>query len=203
MEDNNSDNFHNSYSGSQEIQSGNLSDLYHNYRIDWTPTEMIFSLDEVPYHTVEISSDMKEFKRSFYMILNIAVGGSWPGPPNASTSFPQKMFVDYIRVYSKNGFTAPLPPALDIDEETYCGTARVNVLVDDDGEMRGTALVNQDYLLEVKGTVTNKGVLEAGMATGSENIASFKADLSNDGTGAGTWSDQYGCRGTITFEKEK
>lgn len=122
-----SDNFHNSYSGSQEIQSGNLSDLYHNYRIEWTPTEMIFSLDEVPYHTVEISSDMKEFKRSFYMILNIAVGGSWPGPPNASTSFPQKMFVDYIRVYSKNGFTAPLPPVLDVDEETLGEIVPVDV----------------------------------------------------------------------------
>jgi len=35
-----------------------------------------------------------------YIILNIAVGGSWPGPPNASTAFPSEMLVDYVRLYS-------------------------------------------------------------------------------------------------------
>ncbi len=113
-----SENLHNSIGDSDMIPSGNLSDAYHDYRIDWTPTELIFSLDEMPYHTVTLESDMKEFQRSFYLILNIAVGGSWPGSPDATTSFPQKMYVDYIRAYSKDDFTAPAAPVLDIDEET-------------------------------------------------------------------------------------
>lgn len=121
-----SENRHNSIGGSDMIPSGNLSDAYHDYRIDWTPTEVIFSFDGVPYHTVPFESDMKEFQRSFYLILNIAVGGNWPGPPDATTSFPQKMYVDYVRVYSKDDLTAPAAPALNIDEETIGVVAPAN-----------------------------------------------------------------------------
>ena len=61
---------------------------------------------------------MKEFLRSSYLIMNVAVGGNWPGEPDATTMFPQTMYTDYIRVYSKNDFQAPDAPALDIEEET-------------------------------------------------------------------------------------
>jgi beta-glucanase (GH16 family) len=37
--------------------------------------------------------------KSFYLILNLAVGGGWPGSPNASTQFPARMLVDWVRVY--------------------------------------------------------------------------------------------------------
>ncbi|MFT7230909.1 MAG: beta-glucanase (GH16 family), partial [Cyclobacteriaceae bacterium] len=40
--------------------------------------------------------------KEFFFIMNIAVGGNWPGSPNTSTSFPQKMAVDYIRVFQPN-----------------------------------------------------------------------------------------------------
>ena len=62
-----------------------------------------------------IEDDMKEFLRSFYFILNVAVGGNWPGEPDGTTVFPQTMYTDYIRVYSKNEFQAPAAPALDIE----------------------------------------------------------------------------------------
>jgi beta-glucanase (GH16 family) len=44
---------------------------------------------------------MDEFRAKFFLILNVAVGGNWPGSPDASTQFPQKMHVDYIRVFQK------------------------------------------------------------------------------------------------------
>lgn len=91
---------------------------YHNFSIDWTPSEINFSLDGEIYKTTNLSDDMKEFQRSFYLILNVAVGGPWAGNPNASTTFPQKMYVDYIRYYSKNDFTPPIEPELIIAEET-------------------------------------------------------------------------------------
>ena len=91
---------------------------YHNFGMEWTPTEITFSLDGTVYKTTTIADDMKEFQRSFYMILNVAVGGPWAGNPDATTEFPQKMYVDYIRYYSKDGFTAPDAPALNIEEET-------------------------------------------------------------------------------------
>jgi len=39
------------------------------------------------------------FDHPFYIILNVAVGGKWPGPPDSTTVFPQAMLVDYVRVY--------------------------------------------------------------------------------------------------------
>jgi beta-glucanase (GH16 family) len=50
------------------------------------------------YHTRK-SPDHRRF-HPFYLLLNVAVGGQWPGSPDASTVFPQTMMVDYIRVYS-------------------------------------------------------------------------------------------------------
>lgn len=91
---------------------------YHNFGMEWTPSEITFSLDGTNYKTTTLADDMKEFQRSFYLILNVAVGGAWPGDPDATTTFPQKMYVDYIRYYSKDGFTAPDAPALVLDEET-------------------------------------------------------------------------------------
>ena len=44
----------------------------------------------------------KSEKFSFFLIFNVAVGGNWPGSPNANTQFPQRMLVDYVRVFSKN-----------------------------------------------------------------------------------------------------
>ena len=41
------------------------------------------------------------FNERFHLLLNVAVGGNWPGPPNNTTVFPQDMEVDYVRVYEK------------------------------------------------------------------------------------------------------
>jgi beta-glucanase (GH16 family) len=40
-----------------------------------------------------------EFNKPFFLLLNVAVGGDWPGPPDGTTQFPQQMLVDYVRVY--------------------------------------------------------------------------------------------------------
>jgi beta-glucanase (GH16 family) len=41
------------------------------------------------------------FDQPFYLLLNLSVGGNWPGPPDAQTVFPQRMLVDYVRVYQR------------------------------------------------------------------------------------------------------
>ena len=96
----------------------NLAADYHIYRLDWTPTEMEFSLNGTVTHTAPIENDMKEFLRSFYIIFNVAVGGNWPGNPDETTTFPQKMQIDWVRYYTKDDFNPPAPPELDIEEET-------------------------------------------------------------------------------------
>jgi beta-glucanase (GH16 family) len=100
------------------LDDGSFSDDYHVFSLDWTPESMIFSLDGEQYFQISIATDMKEFQRSFYLVLNVAVGGDLPGDPDPTTTFPQTMYVDYIRVYSKNDLEIPEAPELNIEEET-------------------------------------------------------------------------------------
>jgi len=101
-----------------ELSAGNFSEKYHIFTLEWTPESLTFSLDEQQIHQVVIEDDMKEFLRSSYLILNVAVGGNWPGDPDGTTVFPQTMYIDYIRVFSKDDMQIPDAPALDIEEET-------------------------------------------------------------------------------------
>ena len=101
-----------------ELSAGNFNDEYHIFALDWTPESLTFILDGQTLKQIQIEDDMKEFLRSFYMILNVAVGGNLPGDPNETTVFPQSMYIDYVRIFSKNDFQAPAAPELDIEEET-------------------------------------------------------------------------------------
>jgi beta-glucanase (GH16 family) len=47
-------------------------------------------------------AELDEFRRNFFFIFNVAVGGNWPGSPNTTTTFPQHMIVDYVRVFQSN-----------------------------------------------------------------------------------------------------
>lgn len=115
--------FTNSENSLESIQgeSNNFGDLsadYHVYTVEWTADQIRFLLDGTMISELAIEDDMKEFLRSFYIILNVAVGGYWPGDPDNTTVFPQQMLVDYVRVYGQEDFVAPDAPALVIAEET-------------------------------------------------------------------------------------
>ncbi|MDI6103069.1 family 16 glycosylhydrolase [Actinoplanes sp. NEAU-A12] len=90
-----------------------LGDAFHAYAVDWSPNQIVWYLDGVEYFRVTpaaLGGRQWVFDHPFYMILNVAVGGNWPGSPDASTSFPQTMLVDYVRVSAWNDSTTP-PPA--------------------------------------------------------------------------------------------
>lgn len=110
-----------------ETSGPDFSQAYHVFTLEWTPETMVFKVDDEKYHEVQIEDDMKEFLRSFYLILNVAVGGYWPGYPDATTSFPQSMYIDYVRVFAREGFTSPAPPVLNIEEETLGQTLEPNI----------------------------------------------------------------------------
>ncbi len=112
------ENSHGEIQESHELSNTTFSNSYHIFSIDWTPENIGFSVDGVEMQQVPIEDDMKEFLRSFYLVLNVAVGGNWPGSPDNSTTFPQTMLVDYVRIFEKVGFTAPDSPILNIDEES-------------------------------------------------------------------------------------
>ena len=88
------------------LAAGRFADDYHIYAVDWSPERVEFLVDGVSYHSVEpalLPAGTKwAYDHPFFLLLNVAVGGSWPGDPDETTVFPQKMLVDYVRVYKRN-----------------------------------------------------------------------------------------------------
>jgi beta-glucanase (GH16 family) len=79
------------------------ADDFHTFAVDKQPGSITWYVDGAPYHTItrETLPDDAQwvFDRPFYLLLNLAVGGDWPGSPDATTGFPATMTVDYIRLY--------------------------------------------------------------------------------------------------------
>jgi beta-glucanase (GH16 family) len=77
---------------------------FHIFEVEWNPRDISFYVDGLHYHTrkaPEFTGNRQwVFDHPFYLLLNVAVGGNWPGNPDATTVFPQTMMVDYVRVYS-------------------------------------------------------------------------------------------------------
>lgn len=76
---------------------------YHVFAVEWETGKITWLVDDVPYQ-VRTPSNVPTggrwvFEHPFFVILNVAVGGNFVGAPNGSTSFPQTMLVDYVRVY--------------------------------------------------------------------------------------------------------
>lgn len=93
---------HAQYGGSNTLPSSvyNYSEAYHVFSIIWDENSIKWYSDDVLYHEMSITdSELSEFHQPFFFLLNVAVGGNWPGNPVPSTDFPQQMKVDYIRVY--------------------------------------------------------------------------------------------------------
>lgn len=78
-----------------------------NDELQWDETEMRWYVDDALYAMQNSWSSTSApfpapFDQPFYLLLNVAVGGNWPGSPDAGTVFPVTMEVDYVRVYSGN-----------------------------------------------------------------------------------------------------
>ncbi|NMM48539.1 glycoside hydrolase family 16 protein [Marinigracilibium pacificum] len=92
-----------SYGQSYTKGSGTFSDKFHVFSIIWDDTQIRWFVDDQLYNTIDITpAGLSEFKEEFFFIFNVAVGGNWPGSPDGSTSFPQQMTVDYVRVFQAN-----------------------------------------------------------------------------------------------------
>jgi beta-glucanase (GH16 family) len=87
------------------LPSGALSDGYHVYAIEWEPNVVRWYVDDNLYET-RTPADVPAgaqwvYDHPFFVMLNLAVGGNFPGPPDATTVFPQTTKVDWVRVYRK------------------------------------------------------------------------------------------------------
>lgn len=106
----------NVYTGTKYAPPTNIWDEFHNFSVEWEDGEIRWYVDNVHFATqtkdgwfnhywagqtegYKIGEGSAPFDQLFHMILNVAVGGNWPGNPNEQTTFPQKMEVEYVRVY--------------------------------------------------------------------------------------------------------
>jgi beta-glucanase (GH16 family) len=94
----------NSLTTAYTLPRGRFSDGFHVFAVEWQPQVIRFYVDEVLFAT-KTPADIPAGNRwvydhSFFILLNLAVGGNLPGSPDNSTTFPQRMLVDYVRVYT-------------------------------------------------------------------------------------------------------
>jgi beta-glucanase (GH16 family) len=89
-----------STSSNYTLPSGDFSNDFHVFAIEWDTAGITWFVDSVQFFTVKHG---QPFDKKFHWLLNVAVGGNWPGVPDATTVFPVQMVIDYVRVYQNIG----------------------------------------------------------------------------------------------------
>src|SRR5256885_663405 len=162
-----------------------FADDFHTFAIDWDPSGVSFSVDGNVYerHTpADTNGNPWVFDHPFFILLNVAVGGNWPGSPDSSTSFPQQMVVDYVHVYAQgSGTTAPT------GQITGYGGKCVDV------QGANAADGTQVQLYTCNGTGAQKWTVNSG---GTLSALGKCLDVSGGGTADGTKVQLWTCNGT-------
>jgi len=84
------------------LSSGTFNDEFHVFSLEWKADQMKWFVDGTLYSTInkaDLGANNYPFNEQFFFIVNLAVGGNWPGSPDANTVFPAWLIVDYIRIY--------------------------------------------------------------------------------------------------------
>ncbi|MEJ5285395.1 MAG: carbohydrate-binding protein [Brevinematia bacterium] len=93
---------------------------WHDYEVEWDSQYIRARVDGVQYYVIDITpADLSEFRAPFFILLNQAVGGNWPGSPTSSTVFPSTMEVDYVRVYQKTTTTPTESWTIEAENYSY------------------------------------------------------------------------------------
>jgi len=116
-----------------------FADDFHTFAIEWEPGAVRFYVDDSLYQTrtpADASGKRWVFDHPFFVILNVAVGGSFPGNPDGTTTFPQTMTVDFVRVYADNRFAPKI---------SNVAAAKKNLIVNGDNfDSESVILMNGD-----------------------------------------------------------
>jgi beta-glucanase (GH16 family) len=121
------------YSGSKGLSTKfalpagqQVDNAFHLYAVEWSPNDIKFFFDNhliVERTPADLPSNtMWVYDHPFYLLLNLAVGGNWPGNPDDTTVFPQRMLVDYVRVYSRTSAPATKAGAPYLDSEMWASS---------------------------------------------------------------------------------
>src|SRR5690606_4091302 len=166
----------NQSNGGSDSQLSDYSTDFHVYAIEWDPLEIRWYVDGRRYHRVRNTqwwssnaqgNPWAPFSTPFHLLLNVAVGGIWPGYPDASTTFPQTMRVDWVRIYQRarlphGGEPAPIPGRIQA-EAFDLGGGGVGYLDASAGNTGGAFRPEEDVDIEATaGGGFNVGWIEPG-----------------------------------------
>ncbi|MEM1406496.1 MAG: glycoside hydrolase family 16 protein [Bacteroidota bacterium] len=84
-----------------KLKQGKFSDAFHLFELEWSADEIKWFVDGKQFASMRLSEELSAFHKDFFILLNIAVGGTHAGRPNANSSFPQYMYIDWVRVYKR------------------------------------------------------------------------------------------------------
>lgn len=137
--------------GKYVLTDGSFADGFHDFSVEWEPGEMRFYVDDQLYQTVNdwFSGDVgiddrpypAPFDQDFYVQLNLAVGGTWPGDPDETTDFDRAEFeIDYVRVYQKEHYDTNVTKP----EKVYREAAEDGNYIYNGDFADGTALDNEE-----------------------------------------------------------
>ena len=88
------------YGGNTKLASGIFNDEFHVFSIVWDAQKIVWYLDDKQFHVIDTTpAGLSEFQEEYFLLVNLAVGGDWPGKPDGTTVLPQYLVVDYIRVF--------------------------------------------------------------------------------------------------------
>ncbi|MFD9570074.1 RICIN domain-containing protein [Streptomyces sp. NPDC059982] len=162
-----------------------FADAFHTFAVDWAPDSVSWSVDGVVYQRrtpADLGGRSWAFNKPFFLILNLAVGGYWPGDPDGSTAFPAQLVVDHVRVTSYD--SAPGGRTGQIS-----GLAGKCVDVAGANPANGTPV----QLYDCNGTAAQQWTLGS---DGTVRALGKCLDVASGGTADGTPVQLYDCNGT-------
>ncbi|MFW6693004.1 ricin-type beta-trefoil lectin domain protein [Streptomyces sp. MAR4 CNX-425] len=200
------------YSGSGGIGGGytlpggqQFADGFHTFAVDWSPNEVTWSVDGNVYQRrtpADLGGREWVFDKPFFLILNLAVGGYWPGDPDGSTVFPQQLVVDYVRVSTADGgggdsgtFTGLAGKCLDVAGANTANGTAVQLY-----DCNGTAA--QHWTVGSDGTIRALGKCLDAAAAGTANGTRVQLWDCN-GTSAQRWSYNSATRDVVNIAADK
>jgi beta-glucanase (GH16 family) len=139
---------------------------YHVYAIEWDADYIKWFVDGTQYHIMQITGgtgNTQAFAKDFFLLLNMAVGGNWPGFTIDDGSLPAKMYVDYVRVYQKGA----APVSIKIEAENYAVMSGIQTEACSEGGQDVGWIDANDWI------VWNVNVPTAGTYTVSYRVASL------------------------------